>query len=335
MNSAFTSRSLKPLNPSWTNYPASEHPQKSLYSASSEFKFPPSPSPANETSIAGVVSENENEPAMTSVIPSGSPWGDLNGVDHVNPISRVISSTSTGDTPRSSGDFYSMSNKSNESLASEYLLPNPTREAHGPAYSRRPSQLRTAGYGKAAETLMMGYVQLTGSFTLDGSLVNQAPFEAVKRKGVVGGQGNGGVVGVKNSKRDSSLFGALGWSNIGESLGGLLGGEEISTIKEMKGAANAKSIPILSTPQSILFVDLHLRPGESRSFRYRHALPRGVPPSHKGRAIKISYNLVVGTQRAKSTAQQHQIRRVEVPFKVLPGINGMELHYLYVSCLTY
>jgi hypothetical protein len=70
---------------------------------------------------------------------------------------------------------------------------------------------------------MMGYAQIMGSFTLDGSLINQAPFEEVKRKGVVGGQGGGGVVGVEKTKRESGLFGALGWGNIGESLGGLLG----------------------------------------------------------------------------------------------------------------
>ena len=37
------------------------------------------------------------------------------------------------------------------------------------------------------ETLMMGHAQTTGHFTLDGSLVNAAPFEDVKRKGVQGG----------------------------------------------------------------------------------------------------------------------------------------------------
>ncbi|KAK4994751.1 Golgi membrane exchange factor (Ric1p-Rgp1p) subunit [Elasticomyces elasticus] len=97
----------------------------------------------------------------------------------------------------------------------------------------------------------MGYAQTMGHFTLDGSLVNQAPFEEVKRRGVVGGKGGGGVVGVDHSRRESGLFGAFGWSNIGNSLGGLLGGNEMSSIKEMRGIATSKLIPLLSTPQRL------------------------------------------------------------------------------------
>ena len=169
---------------------------------------------------------------------------------------------------------------------------------------------------------MMGYAQVAGSFTLDGSLVNQAPFEEVKRKGVVGGQGGGGVVGVE-SKNDGGLLGALGWGNIGESIGGLLGGGELSSIKEMRGIASSKSIPLLSTRQSILFVDLCLAPGESKSYNYSFTLPKGLPPTHRGKAIKVSYNLVIGTQRAATASEQQQIRHVDFPFRVLGAVNGM------------
>ena len=169
---------------------------------------------------------------------------------------------------------------------------------------------------------MMGYVQLMGSFVLDGSLVNTAPFEEVKRKGVIGGQGGGGVVGVELQKKNNSIFGAFGWDSIGESLGDLLGSSEPSSLREMKGVANSRSVPILSTPQSILFVDLRLGPGESKSFSYTHYLPRGIPPTHKGRAVKINYNLVIGTQRAQSDTQQHLMRHVDVPFRVLPSVSG-------------
>jgi RAB6A-GEF complex partner protein 2 len=168
---------------------------------------------------------------------------------------------------------------------------------------------------------MMGYVQIMGSFTVDGSLINQAPFEEVKRKGVVGGQGGGGVVGVETSRRDSGLFGAFGWGNIGESIGGLLGGGELSSIKEMRGIANSKTIPLITTPQSILFVDLQLAPGEKKSYGYSFKLPKGLPPTHKGKAIKISYNLVIGTQRATKVRDQ-QVRQVELPFRVLGGVDG-------------
>lgn len=169
---------------------------------------------------------------------------------------------------------------------------------------------------------MMGYGHITGSFTLDSSLINQGPFEEVKRKDIIGDQGGGGVVRVENSKRDSGVFGFSGWGNIGESLGGILGGRELSSIKETRVSSNSKSIPILSTPQSILFVDLQLRPGESRSYKYRHSLPRGLPPTHRGRAIKVTYNLVVGTQRAARAGSELNVRHVDIPFRVLPGVNG-------------
>lgn len=167
---------------------------------------------------------------------------------------------------------------------------------------------------------MMGYAQIHGSFTLDGSLISQSPFDEVKRKGAVGGQG-GGVIGVDTNKRDGRLLRSFGWGNIGESIGGLLGGGELSSMKEMRGIASSRSIPLLSTPQSILFVDLRLAPGESRSYKYSFRLPKGLPPSHRGKAIKITYRLVIGTQRPGG-AKEQQVKSVEVPFRILGSVNS-------------
>lgn len=166
----------------------------------------------------------------------------------------------------------------------------------------------------------MGYAQLHGSFTLDASLISEAPFEEVKRKGAVGGQG-GGVIGLDTSKRPTSLLRGFGWSNIGESLGGLLGGGELSSIKDMRGIANSRLIPLLSTPQSILFVDLQLSPGESRRYKYSFKLPRGLPPTHRGRVIKISYKLIIGVQRPGG-AKEQQVKSVDIPFRVLGSVNS-------------
>lgn len=230
---------------------------------------------------------------------------------NVNPLSRVMSASSNDGTPRTSSELYSTSNHSDETLTSEHphqqgqfgrLLPKFT-------HSRQASQALPVGPAEP-ETLMMAYAQTMGHFTLDGSLVNAAPFEEVKRKGV---QGRGGVVGVERPKRASGLFGALGWGNLGESLGGLLGGDEMSSMAQMKASAGSKTIPLLSTPQSLLFIDLRLAPGESKSYNYRFSLPRGLPPSHKGRAIKVTYHLSIGVQRPEGQA----VKRVEIPFRVL------------------
>lgn len=166
---------------------------------------------------------------------------------------------------------------------------------------------------------MMGYAQVQGSFTLDGSLVSLGPFEQVKRKAVVGGQG-GGVIGVDTSKRDNGLLRGFGWGSFTNSLGELLGTGELSSIKDMRGIASSKSVPLLSTPQSILFVDLQLAPGESKSFEYSFKLPKGLPPTHRGKAMKISYTLVIGTQRPGG-AKEQQVKSVEIPFRVLGSVN--------------
>ena len=300
-------------------------PSNGAISPLANFKFPrdsPSSSSVEESYISNAAGMGK-VPSPTGGVNPKKPLENTVSEDSPRPPARVISPVSISGTPRSSVDLYSASNNSAETLASEYIAPTSIRQSSRPLHGRQLSHLSPiASHSRPPEKLMMGYVQLVGSFTLDGSLVNLAPFEEIKRKGVIGGQGSGGVAGVESTKKDGSLFGALGWGHIGESLGGLLGGVEPSSIREMKGIASTRSVPILSSPQSILFVDLRLEPGESKSFEYSHVLPRGIPPTHKGRAIKVTYNLVIGTQRAQAKSQQHSVRRVDIPFRVLPGVNG-------------
>ena len=295
--------------------PARAGKPSSLSSSESSDPRPSLPKPSPETTTF----QNEDEDGIAPIEHENLP-----NVRHPGrQLQRVLSPGSVNGTPRSSLDIYSQSNNSTETLASEYLPPAVVRQPFRTNHGRQSSRLMPPlGKSKRPEVLMMGYVQLMGSFTLDGSLISLSPFESVKKKGVIGGQGGGGVVGVESSKRDSSLFGSLGWSNIGQSLGGLLGSQDPSSIREMKGIASNNSIPIITTPQSILFVDLKLSPGESKSYSYRHNLPGGIPPTHRGRAMKASYHIVIGTQRPRSATQQHSVRHIDVPFKVLPGINS-------------
>lgn len=287
----------------------------------------PSHVPAHKSEGSGRVSGLHNERSPDYLRRALSPRSQdvSNGLDQIKPATRIYSPSSVNGTPRSSGEFYSMSNNSTETLASEYNPQENSRLFQRPAHSRQTSYLAPAKASKP-EVLMMGYAQITGSFVIDGSLVNQAPFEEVKRKGIVGGQGGGGVVRNTSTKRESGLLGSIGWGNIGGSLGGFLGGTELSSIRETNDRAGARSIPILSTPQSILFVDLRLGPGETQSYHYSHPLPKGIPPSYKGRAMKVSYSLVVGTQRASSNAQQHQVQRADIHFRILPSVNSKILH---------
>lgn len=181
-----------------------------------------------------------------------------------------------------------------------------------------------------SQTLMMGYAQISASFTVDGSLINQSAFEEVKRKGVVGGQGSGtgtpgpGAVRGDKGRKGGGFWGALRWNNIEESLSGLMSNNDLDGLREMRGVSSSKSIPLLSTSQSLLFVDLRLAPGQEQSYSFSFTLPSGLPASHKGKAIKISYNLVIGTQRpsgSKSNEPQ-RVNRINVPFRVFSGVNG-------------
>jgi hypothetical protein len=229
-----------------------------------------------------------------------------------------------------------MSNHSDETLASEYPTQPFVRQPIRSHPFGRPATVLEVDEHAGPETLMMGYAQAAGTFMLDGSLVNQAPFEEIKRKALVSGQGGGGVVGIERKKRESGLLGAFGFSNIGESLGGLLGGRELSSMKEMRSVANPRSMPLLGMPPSILFVDLQLAPGESKSFSYSFTLPKGLPPSHKGRAVKFSYQITIGIQRSASSSGQ-KICSVDVPFRVFGTVTpqGQVLAYDLLSPFVY
>ncbi|KAI1403711.1 Rgp1-domain-containing protein [Hypoxylon fuscum] len=294
-----------------------------------DFKFPmiPSPSPTETTSGSPITQPSDYMTAgaggvvsLPLPVRSKDPIPTITEQTAPAPAARILSTTSiAGGTPRSSGEFYSLSNNSSETLASEYVT-QPLHPGRRPPHLRRSSGLSGISQARLPESLMMGYAQVQGSFTLDGSLINLGPFEAVKRKAVLGGQG-GGVIGVESSKRASGLLTSFGWGSFGSSIGELLGGGELSSIKQMRGVISTKSIPLLSTPQSILFVDLQLAPGESRTYEYSFKLPKGLPPTHRGKAMKITYSLVIGTQRPGGTKEQ-QVRSVEIPFRVLGSVNS-------------
>jgi RAB6A-GEF complex partner protein 2 len=291
------------------------------------FKFPMVHSPLSDTTgnAMGPYGDGAVSPttgpgeAEHQGVPPREPPVPTISAHNSTPAARVLSTTSIAGTPRSSGEFYSLSNNSTETLASEYVAHQPLRTQARPPHLRQRSNL-SLQKAKMPESLMMGYAQIQGSFTLDGSLVNLAPFEHVKRKGVVGGQG-GGVIGVETTKKDAGLLRGFGWGNLTSSIGELLGAGELSSIKEMRGIASSKSVPLLSTPQSILFVDLQLAPGQSKSFEYSFRLPKGLPPTHRGKAMKIAYSLVIGTQRPGG-AREQQVRSVEIPFRVLGSVNS-------------
>lgn len=185
-------------------------------------------------------------------------------------------------------------------------------------HSRDPQQRRNP----QATNLLMGYAHLNATFTLDGSLVDHSQFEEVKKKGFLGGQGGGGVVGVNKARPTNSFLGGFNFNTIGESLNNLVGADNLSSVKEMNAVTNSRSIPLLSTPQSLLFVDVRLEPGEERSYSFACTLPRGMPSSYRGKSIKISYNILVGVQGIPGHRDVHKVRQISVPVRVFSGVDS-------------
>ena len=291
-----------------------------------DFKFPMTPPPASESSVDQTTTASDRNPSSrpsSKSVARDPP--SLTQQPHLLPATKILSTSSANGSTRSSGEFYTLSNNSTETLESEYTNYGGNRPRMNiDRHRRHYSGIEPVGKSRDAVTLLMGYAQISASFTVDGSLINQAAFDEVKRKGVVGGQSSGssGAGGAEKSRRSGGLLGALGWNVIEDSLSGLLSNGDLNGLRDMRGVTSSKSIPLLSTPQSLLFVDLRLGPGEESSYSFSFTLPRGLPASHKGKAIKISYNLIIGTQRPSGPKQVQQVNRINIPFRVFSGVNG-------------
>ncbi|KAG9299582.1 hypothetical protein G9A89_020753 [Geosiphon pyriformis] len=202
-------------------------------------------------------------------------------------------------TPRSSVDFYGLGNNNSERNSSTWV------GAWGDkSHSRKSNTMSRCSSSPSLtqkyETLLWSFAQIVGHFIVDGSLVKSAEFEPLKHKAMYR-PASAGIVGTG---------GAVG--------GGMLGifgpnGKSSSNSGEYSEKADNRTIPVFSTPPSILFVDLYLSPGESRTYTYETRLPDDLPPTHRGKAIRFHYNLIIGTHRG---GMNHQSHIVQLPFRV-------------------
>ncbi|GAA5798974.1 hypothetical protein HPULCUR_004383 [Helicostylum pulchrum] len=188
-------------------------------------------------------------------------------------------------TPRSSIDtFLHASPRSS--------LDSTTSFRSSAAPNRRTSNLYHSSPLKHSSTehLLCGFAQVVGSFVVDPNLINLNEFDPLKHYTMYNPQGGfGGGGGSMVAKTDASL--------------------------------DARTLPIFSTPPSILFVDLDLAPGETKKFSYKIQLPNDIPPSHRGKAIRFNYYLVVGTQKASILKQPTQGQVVQIRFRVLNHVS--------------
>ncbi|XP_041969399.1 RAB6A-GEF complex partner protein 2 [Aricia agestis] len=81
------------------------------------------------------------------------------------------------------------------------------------------------------------------------------------------------------------------------------------------------------TKPKILFCDLTIPLGESKTFWYRESLPIEAPPSYRGTGVKYSYKITIATQKVGS-----HIKMVRIPFRVLPISPIMNIQDLAALC---
>ncbi|XP_056648114.1 RAB6A-GEF complex partner protein 2 [Diorhabda sublineata] len=93
------------------------------------------------------------------------------------------------------------------------------------------------------------------------------------------------------------------------------GGENVSNFPGTALSVNINEhakVEVATKPK-ILFCDLRLSPGQSKTYIYREKIPNDSPPSYRGQLVKYSYKITIGTQRVNS-----QIKLLRVPIRVLP-----------------
>ncbi|XP_022116543.2 RAB6A-GEF complex partner protein 2 [Pieris rapae] len=84
---------------------------------------------------------------------------------------------------------------------------------------------------------------------------------------------------------------------------------------------------VFHTKPKILFCDLTIPLGETKTFWYRESLPIEAPPSYRGNLVKYSYKVTIATQKVGS-----HIRMVRIPFRVLPVSPIMNVQDLAALC---
>ncbi|KAI5478593.1 Rgp1 family protein [Pseudohyphozyma bogoriensis] len=178
-------------------------------------------------------------------------------------------------------------------------------------------------------TVLWSFAHLEGTFEVEDSLIKPAEFVEVKRA-LLGGAGVGGGTLEEPSTRSGWKDWLWGGGESQKRQPASLAERKTYTMKE-------KTIPTFSSPPSILGVDLVLEPGQSKSYSFSIRVPADLPPSFRGKAIKFSYHLVVGTNRSQfgplapggASARDSVSRVMRVPVRVYNhvGVTGARPFY--------
>ncbi|XP_052099381.1 RAB6A-GEF complex partner protein 2-like [Mytilus californianus] len=142
-----------------------------------------------------------------------------------------------------------------------------------------------------------------------------------------------------NNSQNPSDTDSLAWSSVqiicqcsvSESRVHLPKSQQLSTEEVSTTGCDTSFVPnkgergltVLSTKPRILFCDLKLAAGESKSFVYEDVIPVDSPPSYKGQAVKYSYKVTIGAQKFNQPT-----KLIRMPFRVmvLHGLNDISVY---------
>ncbi|AMD18972.1 HBR071Wp [Eremothecium sinecaudum] len=158
-------------------------------------------------------------------------------------------------------------------------------ENEGKSISELEKQLE---YNKATE-LLSYYIQLYGSLKFDASVVDASKLQPTRK--IVG-------LGLKSAreipeavKSSPSPLSHLVNTDLNDNNKGL---HQIGSYFDE--AQDTAEIPLLIIPQTLMFTELTLQPGEQKVFLFKSArLPKSLPPSYsESKRFNISYRLQIG-----------------------------------------
>ena len=170
------------------------------------------------------------------------------------------------------------------------------------------------------ESIAMGFAQMTGQFTIDSHFIKKDSLSALRDRVLYRIPGT--AASFSNHKSNGLVYG-------GGSLSTNVSHHEKSAKPSKLFFTSAHKnltfsflvndgLPLYNTPPTILFCDLKLGVGESKTFKYEILLPAVLPPSHRGKVVRFHYKLVIGVQHNVMNATT---RVLSVPFRFFNRTN--------------
>lgn len=211
------------------------------------------------------------------------------------------------------------------------LLDLPTPPSHPSLRNQEPSGITT---------VLWAYTRLTAHFHPSNAYIPPDPLLPLRSMLLHQPVGSGSLSSSADPSSPNGTPKSGGWQlsfgtgTIGQgtqpsltgSLFGLAkdlvyGGTGGSLEEERKRVWNMKDLPVLETQRSLLGVDLKLKEGESKDYTYSLKLPAALPPSHRGRAYRFSYDLIVSlTVALPGAGKRQKAKDITIPIRLWANV---------------